>query len=204
MKKIVTASVLIVFAALFLTCERNDLYNNEGDDTLALIMIDLADNSPQAIYIYDAGMVTGNLGGRAGADALCQAAAPPPFPITTVRAFISVSTTDRISSLVPSAYQGLPVYDYSGVNLISTSWTALWDGTIDMTLSAAGVLPGGLEWWTGSNIDGSLNAENCQGWTTDLAPDTGMRGNSNFPDAFWINWPASTCDFNNYILCVAY
>ncbi|MBN2077526.1 MAG: DUF1554 domain-containing protein [Spirochaetes bacterium] len=205
MKKILSLTAVLFIALILMTCERNEIYNNSDDDLLPFIGLGMNNSGPTAIYLYDAGQLNGNLGGRAGADAICQAAAPPPFPVTTVRAFISVSPVDTIAALVPLAYHGLPVYDQSGANIVSSSWSALWDGTIDMTLNAAGVLPAGLEWWNGSNTDGTSNVANCQGWTSDLAAFAGMRGNSNFPDAFWINWGTATCDLNiNYLLCVAY
>ena len=206
MKRIVSAIAFLIMALSFVTCERNELYDNSGDDLFALLGLEAGSGSgPTAIYIYSAGQYDGNLGGRAGADALCQAVATPPFPVTTVRAFISVSSIDTIAAVVPSVYHGLPVYDHSGTNSISASWSDLWDGTIDMTLGAAGVLPAGLEWWNGSNTDGTLNLENCVGWTTTAAGNTGMRGNTNFVDANWINWTASSCDWaGNYLLCVAY
>ncbi len=204
MKKILSMLTIFFAAVVLVTCERNELYNNSNDDLFSLLVKGVETPEPTAIYIYDAGLSNGNLGGRAGADALCQAVAPPPFPVTTVRAFISVSAADEIADLVPPAYHGLPVYDHSGTNTVSATWTGLWDGTINMTLSAAGVMPPGLEWWNGSNTTGTYNGASCQEWTSDLAAFTGIMGNSNFPDTNWINWGAPTCDFNNYLLCVAY
>ncbi|OHD66000.1 MAG: hypothetical protein A2176_09520 [Spirochaetes bacterium RBG_13_51_14] len=203
MKKILLIIMILGAAVISLTCERNDLFDSTNDDFLSLINLDF--NNPTAIYIYSYPTTqVGNQGGRAGADALCQTLAPP-AGTTTVHAFLSVSASDQIRDLVPSAYQGLTVYDVTGANVISSTWTNLWDDNIDMTLSTAGVLGVGVEWWNGSNTDGTLNTNNCLNWTSSSSIDFGRMGNSNFTDTQWINWGSPPCNTNtNFLLCVAY
>lgn len=209
----------MIFGAIlfFVTCERNDLYDNHKDYALSVVNLGLDSGgaaAPTAIYIYryTGGTVQGSLGGRAGADALCQSIAPP-ASTTVVHAFLSVSTADQVRDLVPLAYQVLPVYDGTGTNLISTTWALMWDGSIDQSLSNAGVLGGGAEWWNGSFLNGTYNsASSCDGglgsWTTNSNAFTGQAGNSNaptpLPDANWIIWSQYTCNTITNLLCVAY
>ena len=44
----------------------------------------------------------------------------------------------------------LPVFGPTGIK-ISDSWSALWDGSIDVSLYDAGVIEYYSSWWTGSN-----------------------------------------------------
>jgi hypothetical protein len=215
MKKIIASMLFFLSAAFLITCEQNDLYTNTEDKALSLLGVNIDDPviipAPTAIYIYSAGPYNGNLGGRTIADSLCDIPIRPAGTITW-HAFLSVSGTDQIRDLVPSPYQGLPVVDAGGANVISSSWTLMWDGSIDMSLSNAGVLGAGAEWWNGSNLDGTYNASNCDGgtggWTTSGNPFSGEVGNSNapipLPANLWINWSLFTCDLAASLLCVAY
>lgn len=210
-------------AGVFLTCERNNLYTDEQQEEEELLyMIALSTPNtdkflnpppysppppppPPVIYVYSAGQYAGNLGGRSGADATCVSAGPP-AGTTTVHAFLSVTASDKIDDLVPPPYRnGIPVVDAGGANIISTDWNSLWDGSIDITLAAAGVFAAGLEWWNGSNQDGTLNSNNCLNWSSGSSIEFGMIGNSNFTAVQWINFAASPCNTNiNFLLCVAY
>ncbi|HPL18629.1 MAG TPA: hypothetical protein PLM53_18635 [Spirochaetota bacterium] len=209
MKKILFIIMLLGTTGLFITCESDNLVFNTKDEPLLLLGVKpnapAVTPPPAAIYIYSAGQQpNGNLGGRAGADALCTAANPTAG--TTVHAFLSVDSSDLIIDLVPPAYRtGISVVDGGGANIISTDWASIWDGSIDMTLSAASVLGGGLEWWNGSNADGTLNSNNCSGWTSGSSMTIGQMGNSNFTNSSWITWGSLICSSgSNYLLCVAY
>jgi hypothetical protein len=217
MKKLIVTLVVLCGALGFVTCERNSLIENNGDDPL--LLLNNLNNSPApapaptVIYIYSYPTAqNGNLGDRAGADALCQSIVPPPGT-TMVQAFLSTSSLD-IRDLVPPANQGLPVVDGGGANIISSTWTLMWDGSIDTSLYLASVLGGGLEWWNGSTLTGTYSAANsCDGgagpWTIGGSVFFGQVGNSNAPnplpgDSFWINWSLFNCNLNAYLLCVAY
>lgn len=211
MIKMIPVIAMLTVAIAVSTCERNDMYGGPGIDPEQLFTYipkspDGAATppaTPTTIYLYNAGVAMPNFGGRSGADAICLAAAPP-AGTTTVHAFLSVSAGDQIRDLVPSLYHPLPVKNYTGTMTISPAWSGLWDGSIDMKLSDAGVLPPGLEWWNGSNADGTNNANNCNAWTSDLTMDTGMIGNSNFITNQWINWSTTGCSTTQYLLCIAY
>ncbi len=213
--------MLFIAAAFLITCEQNDLHFNTEDEALSLIGVNFENPetpvtpvAPTAIYIYAyyPSTLDGNLGGRTGADAYCQSIAPPPGT-TVVQAFLSASPI-QIRDLVPPAYQGLPVLDAGGAMLISSTWNDLWTvpSGINMSLSDAGVLGGGAEWWNGSNLDGTISANTCNGgagdWTTNGNAFTGWAGNSNAPTLiavnYWINFGNYTCNTFTSLLCVAY
>jgi hypothetical protein len=208
MKKIILAFMISAALGTYVTCERNDLFDDKINEAFTLFNSGPA--APDRIYLYSYGVTPdGNLGGRSGADTLCNSIAPP-SGAATVHAFLSVSATDQIRDLVPAAYWGVPVTDASGTNVISTTWALLWDESIDISLSTALVLGAGLEWWNGSNLDGTYNAaSSCtattEGFTSNLNALTGAVGNSNLSDNMWINWNNFTCNLNaGYLLCVAY
>lgn len=223
MKKIIIILLLLGASIIFITCDRNDLYDNAKNDTLSLLASVYNLNSgggtttppatPTVIYLYSAGQRNGNLGGRIGADATCIAAGPP-AGTTTVHAFLSVSALDQIRDLVPSIYQTLPVVDAGGAMTIANTWNDLWinPAGLNMSLADAGVLGGGAEWWSGSNLDGSYNSNNCDstgGWTSGSSIETGWAGNSNAPTFimidYWINFGQIQCNsLTTNLLCVAY
>lgn len=226
MKKIIAILLLLGASIIFITCDRNDLYDNAKNDTLSLLasLYNLNNGGgtttippttpPTVIYLYSAGTrPNGNLGGRAGANATCITAGPP-VGTTTVQAFLSVSASDQIRDLVPSIYQTLPVVDAGGAMTIANTWNDLWTipAGLNMSLADAGVLGPGAEWWSGSNLDGTFNANNCNstgGWTSGSSIVTGWAGNSNAPtliaNSLWINFGTLQCDsWTTNLLCVAY
>ena len=83
------------------------------------------------IVIFDAGgTYDGNLGGRAGADALCQASANRPAGYTNVRAFLSVDVNDEIRDM-PGNYgipTNLPIVGPNGTQLAPYLPVPLKDG----------------------------------------------------------------------------
>ncbi len=210
MKKIFVSILLVLSAAVFITCERNELYYKTQDDSL-LSLIPGTENPPAppaAIYIYNAGLHDGNLVSRSNADAIC--ASGQPAGTTTYHAFLSFSTS-YIRDLVPPIYQSLPVIHDDGagtINVISSTWTALWiTPFITVTLSSAGVIPVSSYWWSGSQSNGSVDTfptANCADWTSNSSTDQGVTGYANFTGSSWIVTGRPYCNNPNYVLCVAY
>jgi hypothetical protein len=153
----------------------------------------------------------GNLGGRAGADALCAASAAKPTGFAQYRAFISVSTSDSIANM-PTNY-GLPatapvVGNWNSVNSIfSTGWTnMLGTSGLAMTMQLANGVTN-MGYWTGSNADGTFDsARNCSGWTNgtiSFDATAGTHNDANSPG--WITGTGPiTCDTLYNLLCVAF
>jgi len=185
---------------------------------LVPVLISIVAPSPAAaqsagprIILYqanDGANFDGNLGGRAGADALCAASTNRPAGYTNYRAFISTSASDEIRDM-PTNYSvptNLPITGPGpGFTQVATNWANLLDGGIDATLSAAGVAPGDQRWWSGSSSDGQLGSSNCTGWTTNSVDVGGEGGNSTLTTAGWMNDFTVPCSVSNrLVLCIAY
>lgn len=151
------------------------------------------------MYRVDDVLRDGNLGGRAGADALCQASANRPAGSANAHAFISVAAGDAIADM-PGNY-GVPTTGtISGPTgtLIANNWVDLLDGSISVDLQTAGVLGAAtLHWFTGSNADGSLSAFNCSGWTSNAGAVQSTTGRRDRTDNTWIDFLNPFCN-NTY------
>ncbi len=150
----------------------------------------------------------GNLGGRAGADALCAGSANKPAGYSHFRAFISVSATDEIQDmpanyLVPTT---LPIVGPNGTQLAS-NWANLLDGNIDATLLAAGInmAASAGSWWSGSTEFGAVNGTGtCGGWTSSLSLVAAFYGANNSTTAGWLNNGNWTCNNLSAVMCIAF
>jgi hypothetical protein len=164
------------------------------------------------LVLYDAGgTFNGNLGGRAGADALCQASGNRPAGYTNFRAFLSVDVNDEIRDM-PGNYgvpTNVPIQGPNGTQL-SPNWAGLLDGSIDATLQAAGIGAAPNFWWSGSFVDGSLGtafgADSCAGWTTNVPSATA--GDVTQATGEWLDFDLGVGNFacsNNFrVLCIAF
>lgn len=162
---------------------------------------------PPLMYLYDAGGVTGAIGGRRGADILCYEAlgsAGLPWGVTT-RALLSVDAEDEIRDM-PANY-GVPTDRkiYGSTQFpVADNWADLLNGSIDFTLSFAGVLATNF-WYSGSYSDGSVTPNTCSGWTDGSTLEDGRFGLSYHSDTWWINRGNATCGASTYhVLCVAW
>lgn len=189
---------LFLAAVLSMTCERTDVHR------LALYGVP----PRNVLYIFPVYSHYGNLGGRNGADQLCRDEGRfiyHSLGLTTVKAFISVSDIDDIRSLVTPEWWYYPVYGIHPVNgptLISETWAALWDGSIDLNLQTT--LGIGGSWWSGSNADGTVNpAGVCSEWDV-YDSSAGQTGSDVGTDATWISSTTSACNMFNTVLCLAY
>lgn len=220
MKKIFFIVSLVAAVAFFSTCDRNEIYFYSDNPVESALLFEFFNNiaksgnsgtPPSRIYIYNAGQYDGALGGRAGADALCAAGAP--IGTTTHHAFLSVSATDQVRNLLPAAFRSLPipVMDSSGANIISNGWNGLWDGSINITLQSASILPGGSQWWSGSYSNGTFrptsadSSNSCGYWTQNTG--LGQIGASIYdatPVGAWIDIGTQGCTASCYVLCMAY
>jgi hypothetical protein len=157
----------------------------------------------------------GNLGGRAGADTLCQASKARPGGLVQVRAFLTVSATDQLANYeanyrVPSS---LPIESASGT-VLASNFSRLLVGSINVNLAAAGVLPTVVDaWWSGSKPDGTVRrtfgggAEaTCAGWQDGSSANAGGTGAPHVSDDLWITFGFDNCDINNdaRLLCIAF
>lgn len=158
---------------------------------------------PAANYltIYNVGATTGNIGGRASADAIC--AANIPSGQTYAKAFLSDDTL-AISNF-PATY-GIPtnlaVYNLSGTYAIANDWADLLDGTISRSLQDAFI---SSSWWSGSSTAaGASSINNCNNWTNALDTVGGMIGSGTATNSTWITLGSAGCHQPLDLLCIAY
>jgi hypothetical protein len=165
----------------------------------------------------------GNLGGRAGADALCASTYTSWYghlEAQHVRAFLNVSPFDTTQKM-PENY-GVPAdAPVMAVNsstrlpsaVVADYWIDLFDLSIYTTLGpgGAGVFTGGGDaYWTGDTNGLGMTDTNgnshCNGWTDNSAAYNGVRGNSSNTDRAWLDWDNRVCsdNVNNRLLCIAW
>lgn len=110
----------------------------------------------------------GNLGGVAGADAICRGLAADAGLHGLYRAWIATSSTD---DPVSRFYQSPAPYILVDGTMVATDWDDLTDGTLlaPIDIDETGGVHSGDFAWTNVNTDGSLTSavttEQCQGWT---------------------------------------
>jgi len=146
----------------------------------------------------------GNLGGRAGADAICKGMAGKPAGFAQYRAFISVSDTDEIRDM-PTLY-GVPTTDpiVGTGGTIANDWADLLDGNIALELETA--IGATQHYWTGSNADGSLETNTCSNWTSGSDSIDGAVGDRRETSKSWLRESdlRSSCDSSLALVCIAY
>ncbi len=161
--------------------------------------------APRGIVLYSAGVQVAELGGRNGADSICQQVSNKPAGYGAYRAFISVNANDEIRDM-PTNYgvpTNVPITSPNGTT-IANNWADLLDGNIQKSLSAAGVIPAESTWWSGSSSDGSVT-NTCQEWMVVTSSAFGDYGCADATDASWINCETQSCDVENaHLLCIAY
>ena len=126
--------------------------------------------SEKIVFVTE-GVYEGDLGGLAGADAICQSDAEDAGLTVTFRAWLSDSASSPATD--PSWYKSPVPYLLTDGRIIAENWQDLTDGVllnaIDRT--AGGNVVGQPEWvWTNTRIDGSAyhlsSLQTCDEFTT--------------------------------------
>jgi hypothetical protein len=169
----------------------------------------------------------GNLGGRSGADTICENLKDDELismynnSCSNVRALISVSASDEIRDF-PTTYSvptNVKVRSQNG-RLISDTWSGLFAtssggdpsglyGNLSNLVGISWQTGGGVnDWgiWTGSNSDGSIETNNCSGWTSEAANVDGsyaMQGWENVKVWYGGN-VACNNSFKNPLYCICF
>ena len=141
----------------------------------------------------------GNLGGLAGADAICQQrAAAAGLPGTDWTAWLSDESTDAIERIPDGQYQlidGTPVADDKA---------DLTDGFLNaaINLTERGNTRTGFV-WTATTPDGADAEINCKNWTDNSSESTGSRGSTGAINAEWTNvlGAEAVCSDRNRLYC---
>ena len=147
---------------------------------------------------------TGNLGGRSGADTKCVTAKKHWLLAkvkSNFKALISVSSSDEIRDMVanynvPSSAPIISPFN----SVISDNFCDLIDGTITTKIEKHFI---SIEKYafTGSNNDGSITSNHCDGWTS----TSGSATHSDFTSASKTFSDSSTsCSGEKAIICIAF
>jgi len=128
---------------------------------------------------------TGNLGGAAGADVICQTRATAASLGGTWRAWVSGGGTVAGRFI----HHTVPYVRLDGKR-IASNWTDLTDGTIGaaITIDEFGASVGTVQTWTGTLADGtqpSTGANDCLDWSTGSKSTFGHIGSTARLDSWW-------------------
>jgi len=137
---------------------------------------------------------SGNLGGLAGADNICQTRATTAGLSGTYKAWLSDNGLSAATRL--SHFNG----EYRLINgtKIADNWADLTDGTLHNPINVTefgNTLPGTVVVYTGTNTDGTLESSmNCSNWTSSSGNVRG--GNGGVTNAEWTYWVFADCSGN--------
>jgi hypothetical protein len=163
------------------------------------------DSSVSKLYLYSAGTNDGDLGGRSGADTLCDNSSNKPSGVSTAHAFITVSSSDTIADM-PSTYSfpdDVPIYNSDESYTVGSNWADLLDSSLSNSLQTMNVTTA-TYWWSGSNADGTLYSTHCTNWTTNSSGIGGI-GNATATDGlFMIDGDGSCSSSAAVVLCIGY
>lgn len=161
------------------------------------------------IYMFSsAGYYNGNLGGRVGADNICQSNLPVALVDAgyETHAVLAFDSRDDMASfptnfLIPTDEV---IYAYDSNVVIANDWLDFMDGSLDAGMRAATLLPANTIYWTGFEPDGRLTQDTCNGFTSLSGADQAQIGNSDYDDIRWSAFQVDSCNGVHPILCVAF
>ena len=151
------------------------------------------------------GAYPGNFGGRAGADSYCQAAAASGGIAGTFRAILSDSTDVPFDAAGSIGFFGGELHDLlASPNMIVDTTDLLWSGlslSSPFAYNEYGQNVGEVKVWTGSTSVG-LEAQTCQGWTSNSSAQSGTYGLTLQNGSGWLSSSTQTCDLSAHLYCV--
>jgi hypothetical protein len=143
----------------------------------------------------------GNLGGVAGANAICAARATAAGLSGTFLAWIATSAADDPESrFTPFSGQ----YVLTNGTKIADSWTDLTDGSLDAGINrdefGASIIGGTAHTAVGTNgtYDSSLS---CLGWTNGTSGQSGKDGSLGQTNSWWTSSNITGCHTTKRLLC---
>jgi PKD repeat protein len=173
-------------------------YTTAGVKNVVLTVTDTAASGLVEVFVT-AGAMKGNLGGLAGADATCTAAATAAGLAGTWTAWLSDSTTNAKDRILDAEYRRLDG------TVVANDLADLTDGTLDAAINrdengaAVSSNP-----WTGTQSDGIGTAETCSDWTDSKNSSQGAQGDTDNTDGTWTQLGSTApCDFNRRLYCFA-
>ncbi len=145
----------------------------------------------------------GNLGGLAGADALCQSEATSAAYSGTFKAWLSTSGTGGQSAAQRMVQHNLPYVRFNR-NKIADNFADLVDGSLDVSIfyTWQGLQVTGPV-WTGTIQNGAAAASTCNNWTSATSTVNGLTGLSSTTDMTWSNNLLTACNAGNpRLICI--
>jgi hypothetical protein len=159
---------------------------------------EFVDTSNVKTVFVTSSSTTGNIGGIAGGDALCNSLASAASLAGTYKAWLGDSTTDPASSFT----MGNP-YQLADGTLIAVSFADLTDGSLDAPISVdetGAPASSPTVAWTGVNSDGTFAGAGlaCSDWT---AAGNGLVGDRFSTTSTWTKHTVLNCSLELAIYC---
>ncbi len=156
-----------------------------------------ADCPSSALRVFVTTMlVSGNFGGAATADSLCQTEASTAGLAGSFKAMLSPANATPTDATVP--------YFLPGGTQVALDFADWFDGNGVLSAiveNADGSAVGGTDRvWTGTDQNGNPSLD-CLGWTSLSSGDTGLAGSTTQSGSGWTNWGLVTCNTQRHIYC---
>ncbi|MFA7662665.1 MAG: hypothetical protein WCX88_01990 [Patescibacteria group bacterium] len=153
------------------------------------------ENHCKLVFVSSVG-VTGNIGGVANADELCNSWAATASRSGTYVAWLSDSTTSAAERLYNSSTANIPYYLVDKATKIADDWIDLTDGSLynPINLTEYGGYLQRLV-FTSTNFNGLSivgNNNNCNSWTDSGLFTTALSGDSSVANSSWTNYSSNS------------
>jgi hypothetical protein len=151
------------------------------------------------LVFVTSGTYSGNLGGLAGADLICQSAATQAGLPGTYKAWLSDNVTNAASRIT---HASIPYQRIDGV-VVANNWNDLTDSSLNAAISITeyGSAVVGLGVWTNTKADGTIasTTNTCANWgSTD---GQSFRGNNSFTSRYWTISGLLGCTYSLHLYC---
>jgi hypothetical protein len=175
--------------------------NSGGNTTVSLniaVIRQCGTGTAQCVFVTSA-PTNGNLGGLAGADATCAAAATARGLTGTFKAWLSTTTVSAASRMTAPAF----AYVLLDETVVAATPTALISGTLaaPINLTDRGTAAVGSV-WTNSDVTGASLAADCNVWADGTAGSTGVQGSTASITATWTSNGTANCNLLKALYCI--
>jgi hypothetical protein len=175
--------------------------NSDASCASGLLCVDSACQAVKRVFVTSSEH-TGNLGGQAGGDGICQTRAQAAGLPGSYKAWLTGSLGTPLTTF--TQFQG-PYVRIDGVK-VADNFADLTDVTIDApitvtdtgaSLAAMGFVPV----WTGTNSLGNAQGANCLNWTNATSSFTGWNGNALVSAFQWTSLNGRDCNQPARLYC---
>ena len=154
---------------------------------------------PPNIAFVTSSIHTGNLGGLAGADAICQARANALALGGTYRAWLSTSTINA-----PARFAGSSGWVRVDGKPFANTISQLVAGRVyyPLALNERGGSELGEAVWTGTSSSGALSGVACTNWTDATTAISGTIGYTHYGTGSWTQNGGGACSSSQHLYCL--